>query len=551
MIARKCAYSRLCSLAMFLIGGNFAGTAEADVKLPAIFADHMVLQRDLPIPIWGWADPGERVTIRAASAQATTTARADGKWEVKFDPLTCSAEPIEVVITAKNTIRLTDVLVGDVWICAGQSNMGFSLNGASNAAAEMPKARYPRIRLFMVETKMAFEPQVDCAGKWSACTPGSAQNFSAVGYFFGRDLYVKLGIPIGLVETSLGGTSAEAWTSLQGLRANPATWPVADAFDKTKAILIERMAKYETETVPRWRQEDALWRKEVNPAYQETLRRWNEEVRQAKAAGRPEPVRPQPSRPHPILPPLPNRHAATLLSNGMLAPLVPFGIKGVIWYQGEANTDNPLAYRQIFPTMIRDWRTRWRQGDFPFLFVQLANANARADHPTESLWAGVREAQSMALSLPATGQAVTIDVGEVDVHAHDKLDVGRRLALLARHVAYGEELVCSGPTFQRMQVEGDKVRVTFTDTNSGLSAGDRRMSTGLKGFALAGADRKFVWSSARIDGQSVLVWSDRVPHPVAVRYGWADNPEVNLYNRENLPAAPFRTDDWPLSPAKR
>ena len=549
------------ALVVFLLVAG-AASARADVSLPKIFGDHMVLQRDLPVPVWGTAAPGEGVTVEfAGSGQApstgsgqagqkkTATADANGQWLVKLDPLKASAEPHTLAVSSthqKSAIgnrKFTDVLVGDVWICAGQSNMGFPLAGEQHAAAEMPKAKHPCIRLFNVETRMAFEPQADCKGQWAACTPGSVPNFSAVAYYFGRELHQQLGVPIGLVETALGGTTAEAWTSLQGLRADPATRPVAAEFEKTKTTLIARLEKYEKETLPRWQQENDLWRKEVNPSYQEALRKWNEAVRQAKAAGQPEPARPQPARPHPFMPPLPNRHAPTLLSNGMLAPLVPFGIKGVIWYQGEANADKPVAYRTLFPALIRDWRTRWGQGAFPFLFVQLPNVNARAAQPTESSWAGLREAQSLALSLPATGQAVAIDVGDVDIHPHNKLDVGRRLALVARHVAYGEQLVCSGPTFQRMQIDHGQVRLTFANATGGLTTA--RPPAAPTGFAVAGADRKFYWAQARIDGESVVVNSERVPQPVAVRYGWADNPDVNLCNQSGLPAAPFRTDDWP------
>ena len=521
--------------------------ARADVRLPAIFGDHMVLQRNFPVPVWGWADPGETVTVGASSARGKVIAGADGKWMIKLNPLAGTAQPIELTVSGKNTVRFTDVLVGDVWICAGQSNMGFPLAGEQHMATEIPKANHPGIRLFMVEAKMAFEPQADCKGHWVICTPVSAANFSAVGYFFGRDLHQQLGAAVGLVETALGGTSAEAWTSLSGLRTEPATRPIADEFEKSKTNLVERQEKYEKEVLPRWQQEDDLWRKEVNPTYQEALRHWNEAVRQAKAKGQPEPARPQPSRPHPAMPPLPNRHAPTLLSNGMLAPLIPFGIKGVIWYQGEANADNPLAYRKIFPALICDWRTRWNQGNFPFLFVQLPNVNARVAQPNESLWAGLREAQSMALALPATGQAVTIDVGEIDIHPHNKLDVGQRLALVARQTAYGEKLVCSGPTFKQMQLEGNKVRLTFTNCGGGLISRLAHESIAPIGFAVAGADRKFVWAQARIDGASIVVWNEHITQPVAVRYGWADNPEVSLFNREGLPAAPFRTDDWPFN----
>ena len=301
LASKKAAGHYRFPVALLLLGPLLAGSAQADVKLPAIFGDHMVLQRDLPVAVRGWADPGETVTVRAGSSAANAAAGADGKWMVKLGPLSASDQPIEVTVSGKNTVHFTDVLVGDVWICAGQSNMGFPLNGVSNAATELPQAKHPRIRLFNVDTKMSFEPLADCTGKWTPCTPGTAQNFSAVGYFFGRDLHQILNVPIGLVETSLGGTSAQAWTSLPGLRADPATRPLADEFEKTKPDLVARMEKYEKETVPRWQQEHELWRKEVNPSYQDALRRWNETVRQAQrfCGGR--------SRPEFRLGPGPNR----------------------------------------------------------------------------------------------------------------------------------------------------------------------------------------------------------------------------------------------------
>jgi len=531
-------------------------SVQADVKLPAIFGDHMVLQRDAHVPVWGWANPGEGVTVTAGSATAKTTAGADGKWVVKLDPMKAGDQPIDLVVSGKNTIKLTDVLIGEVWICAGQSNMGYPLNASSTGAQEVPKAKHPMLRLFMEEPKIAFEPQADCVGKWQLCTPGTAANFSAVGYFFGRDLEENLSMPVGMIESSLGGTAAEAWTSLEALQANPLTRPLADDFEANKPALMKLTETYENVTLPKGQQDIEQWRKEVNPSYQAALKSWNDAVKQAHADGTPVPPKPLPSRPRPSIPAPPNRHTPTTLYNGMIPPLIPFAIKGVIWYQGEADEDRPIQYRAIFPTMITDWRTRWGEGDFPFLFVQLPNAMARVDHPSESGWAGVREAQSMALALPNTADAVTIDGGEDNIHPPDKIDVEKRLFLATRKLVYGEDIIASGPTFKSASLDNGKMRIAFDHVGSGLTIGvgpstrpgvpPAPVASELKGFAIAGADKHFVWADAKIDGDSVLVWSNQVSEPVAVRYGWADNPEVNLYNKEGLPAAPFRTDDWPF-----
>lgn len=559
--------SRLLSALASILAA--AAAVHADVKMPAIFGDHMVLQRDTSVPVWGWADAGETVTVTvtAGAAKATTTTAADGKWMVKLDQLKASAQPIELTVAGKNTVKFTDVLVGDVWVCSGQSNMEFPLSRAHDVDTALPKANYPQIRLFMVTRKVAFEPQTDCTGKWVVCTPSTAKGFSAVGYFFARDLHEKLGVPMGMIGTYWGGTPIQAWTSLDALAVEPTGKYWAQEFENIKAKLPELADKYQKETLPKWQTAYDAWKKEVNEPYQAALKEWATAAQTAKAAGQPEPPKPQLAKSQPYRPdsPLQSPNTSTVLNNGMIAPIVPYAIKGAIWYQGESNSWAPAQYRKLFPDMITGWRKSWNQGDFPFLFVQLANFMARADQPTDTNWALLREAQSMTLSLPNTGQAVIIDIGQGnDIHPRNKTDVGARLALAARRVAYGEQnLVYSGPTYDAMKVEGDHVRLTFTNIGSGLTiAGAPATDVAippaapareLKGFAVAGADQKFVWAQARIDGSAIIVQSDQVKEPVAVRYGWADNPEVNLYNKEGLPASPFRTDDWsakPPAPAK-
>ncbi len=558
MIRRKFAGG---AWAMGFLALGFLPSARAEVRMPAIFGDHMVLQREIAVPVWGWADPGEKITLSvdagagAGASTASTIAGSDGRWRVNLEKLQ-SGQTLTLTIAGANTLMFTDVLVGDVWLCAGQSNMAFPLVSASNAAEAMPKANHPQMRLFNMEPRMSFEPQNDCKGKWVVCTPAEARMFSAVGYFYGRDVHEKLGQPIGLINASYGGTAAEAWTSAAGMQANAVTKELWAKFEKNRVALRAATEKYEKETAPEFQRKDAQWRKDVNPAYQAALREWNAASKQAKSEGKPEPAKPQPASPKPMPPSPPNRKMPTLMNNGMIAPIAPFAIKGVVWYQGETNTRVSWAgeYFSIFAALIADWRSTWGQGDFPFLFVQLANQGARAAEPGRSDWALVREAQAKALALPNTGMAVAIDLGEMDVHARNKVDVGNRLALVARRLVYGEQIIASGPSYQSMNVEGQTIRLRFGNVGSGLciAAGPATdpaapapvAQSRLRGFAIAGADRKFVWAEAKIEGETVVVWSEQVAQPVAVRYGWADNPEVNLYNREGLPAAPFRTDTW-------
>ena len=516
-----------------------SASAIADVKLPGIFGDHMVLQRDQKVPFWGTADAGEQVTVTIGAAKATATADADGNWKAVLEPLKASEEAADVVVAGKNTITIKDVLVGDVWVCSGQSNMGYTLDQAHNVAQAKKDANRPNLRLFTVGRKVAFEPQTDCKGAWAASTPETAVKFSAVAYFFGVEIQADQKVPIGLINTSWGGTPAQAWTSLEVLQATPATKTLADQFVDTKTNLDAKKEKYTKEVLPDWEAKQKAWQDEVAKLKAEKV----DASKLPKGPGQ-KPYAPDQ-----------NPNLSTVLYNGMIAPIIPLSIKGAIWYQGESNAGQPGQYRDLFPAMITDWRTRWGQGDFPFCWVQLANYMARETEPQPHAggWAGLREAQSMTLKLPNTGQAVIIDIGEdKDIHPKNKLDVGKRLALAARHAAYGQTLVYSGPTYASMAVEGDKIRVKFDNVGGGLIIGaappirmDQKPAdplAELKGFAIAGADRKFVWADAKIDGDSIIVFSPNVKDPAMVHYAWGNNPECNLYNKEGLPANPFRTE---------
>ncbi len=488
--------------------------AHAELMLPSVIGDHMVLQRGMDAPIWGKADPGEEVAVSICDETSKTTADKVGKWMVKI-AVPVVDEPVELVISAgEETETIQDVLVGEVWICSGQSNMEWRVKNSNNAEAEIAAADHPDIRLFVVSHKTSDTPLDDCEGAWVRCSPETIADFSAVAYYFGLELYETLDVPIGLIKTAWGGTPAEAWTALPELESEPVCAPVLKRWDEIIANYPQAKAQYD-----------------------KTVARWREQVRLAKAAGNKPPRKPSP----PTGPDHPHRPAS--LYNGMLAPLIPYGIRGAIWYQGESNASRAYQYRTLFPLMITNWREAWGQGDFPFYFVQLANYRERKPQPGESDWAELREAQSMALELPNTGMAVAIDIGEADnIHPKNKQDVGKRLALHALALDYGEDVVYSGPVYESMHRKGDKIVLRFKHAAGGLEAvgGER-----LEGFAIAGADRKFVWADAEIDGDKVVVSSDKVEDPVAVRYGWADNPECNLYNAAGLPASPFRTDEWP------
>jgi sialate O-acetylesterase len=487
----------------------------ANVKLPAVISDNMVLQRGKKIPIWGWADAGEQIMVSVSwhSMAWSVVTNGNGNWSFEMSPPKTTG-PHEMTLSGKNTITIKNILVGEVWVCSGQSNMHWSVNRSTNAEQEVAQADYPNIRLFSVERKVADKPQTDCAGSWMMCSPETVPGFSAVGYFFGRELHQQLDVPIGLIHTSWGGTPAEAWTRRDVLESEPDCAPILQRFD-------EAMAKYP----------------EAKKKYDESVIKWKEAVEKAKAEGKKPPRRPR----APFGPGNPRSPAG--LYNAMIAPLIPYGIGGAIWYQGESNASRAYQYRKLFPAMITNWRNAWKQGDFPFLFVQLANFMDVDTEPVDSAWAELREAQLMTLALPNTGMGVIIDIGEArDIHPKNKQDVGKRLALWALAKTYGKNLVYSGPIYKSMKTEGNKIILDFEHVGGSLVA---KGGEPLKGFAIAGADQKFAWADAKIEGNTVVVSNDGVSEPIAVRYGWANNPVCNLYNEEGLPATPFRTDDWP------
>lgn len=451
---------RFCSLlAPVALAG--LGTAQAEVKPHALFSDGAVLQRNIPIPVWGTAKDGEKVKVTYLDRTAETVAK-DGAWRVDLQPLATGQGVL--TIEGENKVEVKEVLVGEVWLASGQSNMEWPLQATENADSAIAGATDDMIRLFTVPRRGTPEPQRDVDAHWEHCTPDTARNFSAVAYFFAKNLHEKLGVPVGIISTNVGGTTAEAWTSKATLEADPTLKPLAS---------------------------------------------------------------------HPD---------ASGLYNAMIAPLVPYGIRGAIWYQGESNAGRAAEYRRLFPSMIKNWRDEWKEGDFPFLFVQLAPFMNRTAEPVEEGWADLREAQFLTLvNSPNTGMAVITDLGdEKDIHPRKKAEVGYRLSLAARKLACGHnDLVFSGPTFATATAEGDKMIVDFDNVGGGLVAND---GGDLKGFALAGPDGKFHHAKAEIQGSKVVVTSPDVKEPKAVRFGWMNFPIVNFTNKEGLPATPFRSD---------
>jgi sialate O-acetylesterase len=525
-----------------------AATASADVKLPAIISDNMCLQAEKTLPIWGKADPGENVTVTLGDQTQSTSAGPDGKWIVKLHKLSASDQPVELKVVGKNTIEVKNIIVGEVWVASGQSNMEFGFHNAHDASVEGPKAKHPSIRIFNLKKKIAFEPQWDCEGNWEECTPETVDHTSAVGYFFSHDIHEALHVPVGLIHTSWRGSPAEAWTSLEDLESEPETEKLGKRFETIRANIEEAKTKYTHETLPKWNAQ---------------LDEWKEKYATADEATR----RAHPAPPQPVAPDN-DPHVGSVLYNGMIAPIIPFSIEGAIWYQGEANAGNPVQYRTLFPEMINDWRKHWGEAnaddkELAFYWVQLPNFMARQPEPVQDSggWPGLREAQHLTLALPNTGEAVTIDIGEeTNGHPKNKHEVGHRLALAALHGTYHKDIVFNGPTYRGFEAKGDKAIVKFDNVGGGLiiaAAPAIRLNEPaaepakeLKGFSIAGEDRQFHWAQAKIEGDTVVVWSDKVSNPVAVRYAWGNNPECNLYNREHLPASPFRTDKWePAAPA--
>jgi sialate O-acetylesterase len=623
--------------------------------LHAMFTDNMVLQRGVAAPVWGWTEPGRRVTVALNGIRVQAVADDSGRWTARLGPLPAGG-PYTMIVTGPRSATLSNVMVGDVWLCSGQSNMQMALAKVSNGPAEVARADYPQIRLFTVPMRTAFEPEATSEGRWLVCSPRSvsATEFSAVAYFFGQKLHAELKVPIGLINASWSGTVAEAWASAEALktiadfRADVAEveQAVADRKRGLDDFEVRREAWWRrndpgSAALPGWADpalDDSGWKTMNLPGYWEeaglpgfdgivwfrkelnlpgdwpgkdlvlhlgpiddadttwvngtrvggkdawgTARvykvphgllragrnvvavRVHDKAGPGGFSGSSEQLKLEPaggsqgrtislagawryraSTPRAGLTPLPRRldddpNVATVLFNGMIAPLIPYAIKGAIWYQGESNVGRALQYRTLLPTLIRDWRSRFGSGEFPFLIVQLANFLPTRPEPGESAWAELREAQWLTTkAVPRTALAVAIDLGETgDIHPRNKQEVGRRLALGALAVAYGRPVEFSGPTFRALRVEGNTARLSFGHLGGGLVA---RGGGPLQGFAVAGADKQFVWAEAVIDGDEVVVSSPRVARPAAVRYAWADNPVCNLANKAGLPAVPFRTD---------
>jgi sialate O-acetylesterase len=511
------------------------GSLRADVKPSALFSEGAVLQQGVPIPVWGTARAGEKVTVRLNEQEATTTAGKNGKWMVHLPPREAGG-PFVMTISGNNTVTIGDVLVGEVWVAVGQSNMDFGLGGASNADTEIPLAKYPKLRFFSVGHKNAVIPQTELEGHWVGCSPEIAGRFSAVSYFFGRDIHKMRSVPVGMIVSSWCGTPGQAWSSLDALQKDPqlATYAdvaqrLASGYPHAARMYPQRFAKY-------W-EAFTKWNDRYGKPYDNNLKAWVSESEKAKTEGAPVPPQPIPGA-YPPLPPesldadesMPKTPA--VLFNGMIAPLIPYAIKGMIWYQGEGNAHKALEYQTLFPCLIADYREKWQRGNFPFLFVQIA--------PCDRMVPEIREAQFLTLGKsPNTAMAVITDVGEAkNIHPKKKEPVGVRLALAARALAYGESIEYSGPLFQSMKIEGNRAILTFGHTGNGMVAKEGE----IKGFIIAGADGKFVSAKAGIVGDTIVVSSPEVATPVAVRYGWDNVPDVNLYNKEGLPASPFRTD---------
>ncbi len=486
------------------------GLLPADLWLPSVFSDHMILQREMPIPVWGTAIPGSRVSAKLGEQSITTTADAHGCWKQDFPALPAGG-PFTLEVTSNEITRTySDVLVGEVWLCAGQSNMDFTLAptpkrsfaGVTDWKTEVAAANHPRLRMFTAEWAMSELPQREVAGTWRVCTPENAGDFSAVAYYFGLGLQQNLDVPIGLVTCAYGASTIESWIREESLTSHPQFQGLLKAFGTKRIAFRDNPGAFED--------------------YGKQLAQW----KGGRAPKNPDPVQDQ--------------HNPFVLHNGMIAPIVPYAIRGAIWYQGESNLNTRNLYADLQQTLIGDWRAQWGNPKLPFYFVQLAPNKAPLEIPGSGQLAEMREVQATTLTIPHTGMAVTLDIGdEADVHPRNKLDVGKRLARLALTETYERAGESSGPVYRESSIQNGRIRVQFDHVGGGLVA---KCGT-LKQFAIAAADSKFVWADATVDGDSVIVSSPAVADPVFVRYAWAENPAgANLYNSEGLPAAPFRTD---------
>jgi sialate O-acetylesterase len=497
-----------------------ATSLQAEVKLPAIFSDGMVLQQAQLVRIWGVADVSEDVKVTFGEQSHSSITDPTGKWSITLNPMSANAQPADLVVAGKNTITLKNVLVGEVWICSGQSNMQWTVQQAGKAQEEIAAANHPQIRMFNVERRPNMTPETDCKGTWKEATSANVGEFSAVGYFFGRHLHHVLKVPVGLINTSWGGTRVEAWTSREALEERPCA---AEMLGDWKDAAFE--------------QRKADWQAQVQKIDAENAKLPAAEQKKSKP-------------PAPRAPEAPTKtpHHPSVLFNGMVAPLVPYAVKGAIWYQGESNQRRAFQYQELLPTMINDWRKQWME-PFSFYIVQLANFGNGKPVTKEpgipDTWAELQEAQTLtAQTLDKCGIAIINDIGEQnDIHPKNKQEVGRRLALWALAKDYGKAgAEYCGPLYLSSVLKEDKIRVQFTHTGSGLKTRDGGEP---KCFQITGADQKWVWAKAKIEGSEVVVWSESVPKPIGVRYAWASWPvDANLINAEGLPASCFRTDDF-------
>ena len=501
-----------------------AASAFADVRLPAFFSDHAVLQRDKPLPVWGWAAPGEPVSVALGAQKGAATAGADGRWIVRLAAQPMSKEPLTLTVAGKNRIEIKDVLLGDVWLCSGQSNMTMPMSAFSKIPEypdDLKTAGQPLIRQFGAKDVSAIEAQSDIEGTWAVSSAKSVGGFSAVGYHFARALHAQTGVPIGILRAAKGSTIIEMWLSQETILTTAGIQPLGD---KLRAALAA----------------------------------WEQAKKQAVAAGKKPDAADFP--PHPLSEASTLRPRFATRYNSMIAPFAGMALRGIVWYQAETNSLNPqltAAYPAAQHALVNSWRKLFGDEALPFLYVQLPNYRDVSNDPgVVENWALMRESQTKCLEIPNTHMAVTIDIGQAgDIHPSNKYDVGERLAALAMHYIYGKiEVIPSGPMFKGMTIKGGKATIAFTELGGGLIVGLKEKrgpavaqpGGKLQRFAVAGADKKWVWAEAVIEGETVVVSSPQVPVPVAVRYAFSSNPDgANLYNRAGLPASPFRTDDWP------
>lgn len=494
----------MCSytLAAFVAASTATPNEPPALAIASIFTDHMVLQRDRPVPVWGSATPGVEVTVEFAGQKVSATAGPDGRWAVSLQPMPASAEARTLLVRSSArdcTSAITNVLVGDVWLCSGQSNMELALKNCENAEADIAAACHPLIRFFNVRKHSAETPQDSCEGAWRICSPATAGDCFGVSFHFAVAMRGKHDVPIGLINSAWSGACAETWIPLDSLKNHPELHVCVEAWEKYKTDYPAALAEAQTS------------------------RKAGQRARNPKSPTGPE-------------------MSVGMLYNGMLHPLIPFALKGVCWYQGENNVMNTDRYRTTFPFLIREWRRLWnaQPAAMPFLFVQIANFGERQKEPEDNTWTRLRDAQRTGLKEPHTAMVTAIDIGSA-FHPKNKKDVGRRLALAARANVYGEhDLVWCGPMLKSVEFTHTSAVLSFDHIGGGLEFKGGHS----EGFALAGADRTFVWADAAIEGNKVTVATQALVKPAAVRYAWGTNPLGNLYNKEGLPAFPFRTDDW-------